>query len=99
MGKSINTELHESTPFIEPNGKYILYVSIIEKKDCILIAYKNNDGSWNEPINITNIYPEIFGTCPRVTPDKKNIFFNRYENKTANVYWVSSQVIDELWPK
>ena len=99
VGQPINSEYHESTPFVDPDGRYLLFVRRIARKDCILISYKSNSGGWSAPINLTEKYPEFYGTCPRVTPDGKYIFFNRYENRRANVYWVDAGVIQSLKTK
>jgi hypothetical protein len=96
LGQPINSPLHESTPCIALDGTYLLFTRIVDRKDCFCISIKNEAGNWQEPINITNIYPEFFGTCPRISPDNKYIFFNRYENRTANIYWVSIDILDEI---
>ncbi|MBN1971203.1 MAG: PD40 domain-containing protein [Candidatus Delongbacteria bacterium] len=96
LGQAVNSSLHESTPCIAADGSYLLFTRIVNKKDCFFISVRNEDKTWQEPINITNLYPDIFGTCPKISPDNKYIFFNRYENRTANVYWVSINILNEI---
>ena len=94
VGRPVNTEQHESTPFIDPDGRYLLFVRRISGKDCIHISYRGKKGVWSAPVNLTEKHPAFYGTCPRVTPDGKYVFFNRYENRRANVYWVDAKVIE-----
>ena len=96
LGKPVNSKYHESTPFVDPDGKYLLFVRRIARKDCIHISHKSENGKWSAPINLTEKYPDFYGTCPRVTPDGKYIFINRYENRCANIYWFDAKVIDEF---
>jgi hypothetical protein len=58
-----------------------------------MVARKDAEGKWTCVRNITEAHPDFHGTCPRVTPDGQYVFFNRYENGQANVYWVSADVL------
>ena len=92
----MNSELHESTPFIDPNGDYLLSVMLIDSKDCILISLFNQKRGWETPFDLTEKYPPFYGTCPRLSPDGKYILINRYKNREANVYWVSANIITQI---
>lgn len=94
VGRPINSENHESTPFIDPDGRYLLFVRRLD----IFISCKQENGSWGAPVNLSEKYPDFYGTCPRVTPDGKYIFINRYENRRANVYWVDAEIIERFQP-
>ena len=101
LGPPVNTSEHESVPFIDPEGKFLLFVRPAKIngnliRTCIWISRKDANGSWSEPVNITAVYPDFEGGCPKVTPDGKYIFYLRYINRKFSVYWVSSEILDEF---
>lgn len=93
LGRPVNSALHEGVPFINPDLRYLLFGRLVNRVTCIFISYPGENGTWEEPINLTLKHPTFNGTCPRVSPDGKFIFFNRYENRQANVYWISATIL------
>lgn len=68
----------------------------------IYVYFKQNNGSWTKPINLgPNVNSSFHERVPSVTPDGKYLFFSRYneEGGFANLYWVSTQVIENVRPK
>ena len=90
--------------FIAPDESFILLDSrqseTFGKLD-IYVAFKQEDGSWGEPINLgPKVNTEYLETCPSLSPDGKYIFFGRYNdiNEKSNIYWISSIILEELKP-
>ncbi|MFA8434549.1 MAG: hypothetical protein ACEPOZ_08545 [Marinifilaceae bacterium] len=87
--------------FVHPEGKYILLDIHDEKGDGkmdIGICFKLDNNSFSKPINLGNKINTNFNeTCATLSPDLKYIFFSRYNepDQNSNIYWISSQIIDE----
>ncbi|WP_068547716.1 TolB family protein [Thalassotalea crassostreae] len=92
--------------FISPSQDYLLVDARNQedknrKDKDIYVYFKNQDGTWSKPINLGEAVNSKFGeTVPSVTPDGKYLFFSRYneEGGLSNLYWVSTQVIEDLRP-
>jgi len=96
LGEQINTEKNEMTPFIAPDGSYLLFHS----DDDLFVSFLKKDGSWGKSINMgLSINTEGGELCPVVTPDGKYLFFNSTKNGVQSVYWVDAAIIQSLKPK
>ena len=100
LGKVINTAGIDHTPFIAPDESYLIFVSRGRSDSSrdfqFYISYKDEDGSWQEPIDLG---PEInslgSALCPAITPDGKYMFcIGR-----GDIYWVDAAFIEKLRPK
>jgi Tol biopolymer transport system component len=91
-------------PFISPDESFMLLNASGNDsfgKSDIYIVLRDNEGNWGEPINLgPKINSEYSETCPSLSPDGKYIFFGRYNdtNEKSNIYWISSDIIQELKP-
>ena len=68
------------------------------------VYFKKEDGTWTNPINLgNNINTSLNEKGPRITADGAYLFFGRDERDIepglANIYWVSTEVIEKLRPK
>ncbi len=100
LGDVINATGIDHTPFIAPDESYLIFVSSRESPSFsdskFYISYRNEDGSWMEPINMgPEINSKQFALCPAVTPDGKYIFFIG----SGDIYWMDAKIIEELRPK
>lgn len=108
--KLLNSKINSGKsfhPFIAPDESYLIFDSKREGgygDSDIYICFKQQDGSWGEPINMGDkINTNAWEALACVTPDGKFLFFNRnmgskdYEN--VDIFWVSAQVIEDLKPK
>ena len=67
----------------------------------LYITFQRDDGTWTEEIHMGESINTRFGeNCPQVSPDGKYFFFNRYdpESEVGNIYWLSSEIIENLKP-
>jgi len=92
--------------FISPSQDYLLADGRDRKnenkKDADLFVYfKKKDGSWTKPINLgIEVSSNFDETVSTVTPDGKYLFFSRRtEGEQLNLYWVSTEVIENVRPK
>jgi len=93
--------------FISPTQDFLLvddrdhHEDETRKDNDLYVYFKKNDGTWTKPINLGSAVNTNFSeTSPRITPDGKYLFFSRYvEDAAADIYWVSTEVIENLRPK
>jgi len=95
--------------FISPSQDYLIVTERSNqeegRKDIDMYVYfKKQDGTWTKPINLGNtVNTRLNEKGPRITPDGKYLFFGKDERDTtprlANIYWVSTEVIENLRPK
>jgi len=89
--------------FISPSQEYLLLHTQNkeneQRKDAdIYVCFKEKDGTWTKPISFGNeVNSNVNEGGPSITPDGKYMFFGRdQEDGTANLYWVSTEVIENL---
>jgi len=92
-------------PFISPSQDYLIVDARNkedknQKKD-LYVYFKNKNGAWTKPINLGITVNSTFDeTGATVTPDGKYLIFSRRtEGRELNLYWVSTEVIENLRPK
>lgn len=90
LGLPVNSEEGEETPFISPDGSYLLF----SRQYDLHISYRKEDGGWTEPENLGEPInsPEI-ELCPMVTPDGKYMFFLSQRGGESHVWWVDAGFI------
>jgi Tol biopolymer transport system component len=94
-------------PAVAPDGSFIIVDSIIERDDRLVgslyVSFRKPDGSWTRAASMKEALQatdaDIYA-APRVTPDGKYIFFERYVRDTdkSDIYWVDARVVDALRP-
>ena len=95
--------------FIAPSQDYLIltdrnFTEEERKDNDMYVCFKEKDGKWTKPIHLGNILNTgLNEKGPRITPDGKYLFFGRDEKDTkpglANIYWVSTAVIEKFRPK
>lgn len=95
--------------FISPNDDYLLVAARSNaeenrKDNDIYVYFKNENEEWSSPINLgASVNTQLNEKVPTISPDGKYLFFGREENDIernfANIYWVSTEVIEKLRPK
>ncbi len=99
-------DLDGSVPFdaghsvISPDGSYLIFDNreLPRQGDCrLFVSFKNNDESWTDPVSL-GTYIKQHAFCAWITFDSKYIFFHSRENSKGNIYWVSTEIIEELKP-
>lgn len=95
--------------FISPSQDYIIATERSNQEDRrkdndLYVFFKEEGRGWTEPINLGNtVNTEFNEKGPRITPDGKYLFFGRDEGPIepglANIYWVSTAVIEKLKPQ
>jgi Tol biopolymer transport system component len=82
---AINSLPNVAHPAIAPDESYIVVDSYLERGGTLVgslyISFRNQDGSWTEAVSLAevlNATPEDIYAAPRITPDGKYLFFEKY---------------------
>ncbi|MEM7549461.1 MAG: hypothetical protein AAF363_07300 [Bacteroidota bacterium] len=94
--------------FISPSQDYLIVTERSDrgegrKDNDMYVCFREKDDTWSKPINLGNTVNTRFSEKgPRITPDGKYLFFGRDERDIepglANIYWVSTEVINNVRP-
>jgi Tol biopolymer transport system component len=79
-------------PCIAPDGSYILFD--VGSGNHLFISFKKADGTWGEPLDLTNHGFDPGAGGAYISPDGKYLFFSL--NK--DIWWVDIKVIENLRP-
>ena len=106
FSKEINSGKWTAHPFIAPDESYLIWDSEREGgygETDLYISFRQEDGSWGPAINMgEDINTEFEDGGGYVTPDGNYFFFEtihlgeRFNESTANIFWVDAQVIENL---
>jgi hypothetical protein len=92
-------------PFISPSQDYLIVDARNREdknqKSDFYVCFKKKDGTWTKPINLGITVNSTFDEkSANVTPDGKYLIFSRRsEGNALKLYWVSTEVIENVRPK
>ncbi len=94
--------LRSAHPFIAPDESFLLMDAQPEGpgKSEIFISFKNSDGSWTKAVRIgeaVNKTRTEFNAS--VSPNGKFLFFHRKINGNGDIFWVSTEILNNLREK
>ncbi len=96
LGRPVNSEAGEESPFIAPDGSYLLF----SRRYDLWASFRGKDGAWSEPVNLgPGVNSPSIELCPVVTADGKYLFFLSQRDGESHAYWVSAKVLDDLKAK
>ena len=93
LGPPINSAAGETTPFIAPDGSYLLF----SRQYDLWVSFLGRDGAWSEPVKLGPEFnsPSI-ELCPIVTADGKHLFFLSQRDGESHAYWAPAAAIFKL---
>jgi len=95
LGDPLNTEKIDDTPFIAPDGSYLLF----SRQYDLWASFRGPDGAWGAPVNLgPRVNSPSIELCPMVTADGKYLFFLSQRGGESHAYWVRAKVIEDLRP-
>jgi hypothetical protein len=80
-------------PCVAPDGSYIIFD--IDGGPHLFVSFKGQDGTWGEPIDLSQHGLDVKAGIASISPDGKYLFFGLEER----LWWVSTQLIEELRSK
>ncbi|MBN1599598.1 MAG: PD40 domain-containing protein [Bacteroidales bacterium] len=97
-GTQINSQFEDINPVLSGDEKTLIFARKLQFYDGVFISFKNEDGSWTAPVNLT---PE-FGLdgnsySTGITYFGDEIFVYRSDDYDGNIY--SSKRVGEKWSK
>lgn len=93
LGEPISTAAEETTPFVAPDGSYLLF----SRQYDLWVSFRAEDGSWLPPASLG---PEVnspeIDLAPRVTADGRYLFFLSQRRGESHAYWVGAGILARL---
>ena len=111
--KVLNSALDDAAPFISPDGTYMVYEQMVNEMGVVyndstariirielFVSFRDKNNNWSTPINLgAKINSDKYKTYrPVISPDGRFLFYSRTEKKGADIYWVSTKIIERLRP-
>jgi hypothetical protein len=95
LSDAINTDDLEITPFIAPDGRYLMFARLANERSAprLFVSRADAAGEWGEPELIGQV---PYGLCPVVSPDGKYLFFL---SSSRGASWMATSAIEELQPR
>lgn len=96
LGPEINVPGYNYSPFIAPDGSYLIYSRKEPSKPTkLFICFRKSDGTWTKPRDSSSIIGQDCD-CPLVTLDGKYLFFRDDLNGKLRPFWMEAGFIEEL---
>lgn len=102
LAEPINTKGDEDTPFISPDGSYLIFARKPGDDTFadLYISFYRQDGLWSDVIGFgKEINTKSHEVYPHVTKDGKYLFFISMRTGKPAIYWMNAEIIEELKPK
>ncbi|MCX6569195.1 MAG: ankyrin repeat domain-containing protein [Candidatus Aminicenantes bacterium] len=95
LGEPINSAGGETTPFIAPDGSYLLF----SRQYDLWVSFRAAGNTWSEPVKLgPDVNSPSIELCPVVTADGKYLFFLSQRGGESHAYWVRADVIEKARP-
>jgi len=96
-------EYNEGDMCVSPDESFVI-TSCWQRPDTssggesdLYISFNLGNGEWSRLINMgKEINSDLIENCPTISHDSKYFFFNRYDGKNCDAYWVSTSIIKKL---
>jgi len=96
LGPSINTKYYEADVFVAPDESYLIFCSIRKSglgNGDMYISFMQDNKQWSPAISMGSpINTPGHELCPFVSSDGKYFFYT----SSKDIYWVSTEVIEQL---
>jgi Tol biopolymer transport system component len=104
LGSAINSAQNDWDSFVAPDESYIIFSS--QNRDDTLggqdlyISFRKQDGNWTNAKNMgPNVNSRSAEICPSVSLDGKYLFFTSRRRGKADIFWISTDIIEKLRSK
>jgi ankyrin repeat protein len=95
VGEPINSAAGETTPFIAPDGSYLLF----SRQYDLWVSFRAPGNAWSAPVKLgPDVNSPSVELCPIVTADGKYLFFVSQRGGENHAYWVRADVIEKARP-
>jgi len=89
-------DIEAFSPFIAPDGSYLIISKVGENGEELVILFKKRDGTWSAGIEVSSRLGIQGAFCPIVTQDGKYFFFVASVDGTYAPFWADAGFIEEL---
>ena len=100
LGSSINSNHGEFSPFIAPDGSYLIFSrhGADNERIGLFISFRKRDGSWTEAMDMGKpINDSGMSLCTSLSPDGRYIFYLGERDGISGIYWMKiNRIIEKL---
>lgn len=99
LGTVINGPEAEYSPFISPDGDYLIFTRNIDDGWTLFLSFRTAGGSWTPPVDLRDRIVGIEGLNldgAFVTRDGRFLIFFGEKEDTATPYWMDTSLIEDL---
>jgi Tol biopolymer transport system component len=100
LGPEVNSEYLDSDCFIAADESYIVFDTIRPEdggEPQIYVSFQTAPDQWTKAVNLGNAVNTKEGTsAPTLSPDGKYLFFKRRQGEHRGIYWISTEIIEDL---
>lgn len=97
VGRNVNTRFPETNPLVSANNKVLVYTSVQQFYNAIMVSYYDTDG-WSHPLNINS---QLFADGPihtvGLSANGKTMLLSRNDNDIYNLYISSFDSVKSTW--
>lgn len=103
LGPAVNSAQNDWDAYVAPDESYLIFSSQ-ERPDTLggqdlYISYRREDGTWSSARNMgPRVNSESGEICPSVSLDGRYLLFTSRRRGQADIYWMTSDIIEELRP-
>jgi hypothetical protein len=87
------------SPYIAPDGSYLIISEVGETGEELLILFRKGDGTWTPGVELSSRLGIKGAFCPIVSHDGKYLFFVSSVDGAYAPFWVDTSIIEVLRPK
>lgn len=95
LGEAVNTEGPDFSPFIAPDGSYLLLSRAGPEAEGIFVCFRGSDGSWSQARSLWPAGESWGGICPMLSPDGKYLFYLGGWGGIEGICWLDAGIIEE----
>jgi Tol biopolymer transport system component len=97
LGPAINGLGRNHSPYVAPDGGYLIYTRFRDNVMNLLISFRKQDGAWTQARELTRFLGISGGSlCPWVSQDGKYLFFLSDHANQPRPFWIEAGFIEEL---
>ncbi|MBN1272831.1 MAG: hypothetical protein JXB26_11240 [Candidatus Aminicenantes bacterium] len=84
-------------PVISPDGSYLIFDNrkLAGQRECKLFVSFKKGESWTDPVSLDKFIKQ-HAFCAWISFDGKYIFYHSLDGAKGNIYWISTEIIEEL---
>jgi Tol biopolymer transport system component len=99
LPSTINAYSRMDHSFVAPDESYLVFAAVSSAGQCLYVSFKESTGNWRTPVKLdANVNATSNQIQPSISPDRKYLFFTRFDGVHGDIWWVDAKVVFDLNP-